>query len=404
MSNALITPTVIAKESLMQLENALVFGNNCHREYKNEFVKIGDSVTIRKPVKFVSKDGATLQKQDVEEGSTSITIDKRKHVAWGFNTKDLTLTIEEYSERYIKPAMITLAQDVESALADLYKSVWNFAGSPGTVPSTFAELGAAGRILDDGAVPSAGRVGVHNPETAWKLADGLKGVFVQDKARSAYEEARIGRYARADNFMSQSVKAHTVGDYAGTIKVDGADQDVTYASSKTTNAQTIDLKGFTASKAVKQGDVFTIADVYAVNPVSKQSTGALQRFVFNEDKSADGSGDMANVSISPAIITEGPYQNVDSVPADEAAITIKTGTALAQYAQNLVYHPNAFALVNVPLEMPDSVNFKAQENYRGINIRVLKTYDNVNDEEVIRLDLLFGVKAIYPDLACRLTA
>jgi P22 coat protein - gene protein 5 len=404
MSNTILTPSVIAKEALMQLENTLVMGNLVHRDYQNEFVKVGQTVTIRKPVKFVATDGATLVKQDVLEGNTSITVDQRKHVAWQFSTQDLTLAIQDYSERYIKPAMITLAQQVETSLHGLYSSVWNFVGTPGTTPSTFLALGAAGQRLDEGAVPQSPRYALHEPATAWALADGLKGVFVQDKVRTALEEASIGRYAGFANYKAQSVKMHTVGAYGGTSLINGASQSVAYSSVLAAYKQDLITDGWTATTgALKKGDVITIANVNAVNPQTFQSTGSLQNFVVNADVTADGSGNMT-ISISPPIITSGPYQTVDSVPADNAAITVKTGNASTQHAQNLCFHKNAFALVTVPLEMPDGVAFKARESANGLSVRILKSYDNINDMDIIRMDILYGVKAIYPELAARLTA
>ena len=402
MANSILTPSVIAKEALMQLENILVMGNNVHKEYKQEFAKIGDTVSIRKPVKFSATDGATLSKQDVEEGSSSIVIDSRKHVGWSFSTGDLTLSIDKYSERYIKPAVIALAQAVESDLTGLYTDIWNFAGTAGTIPSTFSDLGKAGKLLDDGAVQD-GRKAVLNPEATWSLADGLKAVFVQGKAKTAFEEARMGYYARFDTYMGQSIKAHKVGALGGTPLVNGGSQSSVYADVKTTNAQSLITDGWTASTAVlNKGDVFTIDGVYAVNPVSKDSTGALQNFVVNADVTSDGTGN-ATINISPAIITDGAYKTVDAVSADNASITVKTGASGAQHAQNLCFHPNAFALVTCPLEMPDGASFKARETHNGLSIRVVKDYDINADEEIIRLDILYGTKTIYPELATRLT-
>jgi P22 coat protein - gene protein 5 len=404
MSNTILTPSIIAKEALMQLENNLVMANLVHRDYQNEFVKIGQTVTIRKPVKFVAQDGATLVKQDVQEGNTSITIDQRKHVAWQFSTQDLTLSISDYSERYIKPAMITLSQQVESALHGLYTDVWNFVGTPGTTPSTFAALGAAGQRLDEGAVPQSPRYAMHEPATAWALADGLKGVFVPGKVQTALEEATIGRYAGFANYKAQSVKVHTVGAYGGTPLVNGAAQNVAYSSVLSAYKQNLVTDGWTATTStLKKGDTFTIAGVNAVNPQTFVSTGSLQTFTVTADVTADGSGNKT-ISISPPIITSGPYQTVDSAPADNAAITVKTGNASTQHAQNLCFHKNAFALVTVPLEMPDGVAFKARETANGLSVRILKSYDQTNDADIIRMDILYGVKAIYPELACRLTA
>ncbi|MTW19400.1 hypothetical protein GJ689_24730 [Rhodoplanes serenus] len=408
MANKLITPSVIAKEALMQLENNLVFANRVHREYKKEFVKVGDTVSIRRPVKFYAADGATLVKQDVEEGSTAIKIDQRKHVGWEFSSQDLTLTIEKYSERYIQPACITLAQVVDQAVASLYKKVWNSVGTPGTTPANFAALGSAAQRLDEMAVPAKPRAAVVNPAAGWTLAGGQTALYMADVAKSAYREGTIGDIAGFDTFRSQNVRNHVVGTKAGTPLVNGANQSVTYQSiASTGNKQSLVTDAWTPSSAVlKAGDVFTIAGVYAVNPVpgegttGKQVMPYLQQFVALADATADGSGN-ATLSISPAIITSGAQQTVSNAPADNAAIAV-LGTASTAYPQNLCFSRNAFALVTVPLIMPDSAAFKAQESHNGLSIRVVKDFDITTDKEIIRLDVMFGVEAIYPDLAVRL--
>ena len=408
MANELITPSIIAKEALMQLENNLVLGDFVHREYKKEFVKIGDTVTIRKPVKFYTADGATRVNQDVEEGNTSITIDQRKHVSWKFSTQDLTLKIQDYSERYIKPACITLANTMDAAGYGLYKEVWNHVGTPGTVPNTYARVSPAAQRQTEMAVPESDRTLFLNPEARYSIAGDQVGLQNQSMVSTAYKEAQIGRIAGYNVLGAQNIKSHVTGAHGGTPLVAGGSQETTYAATKTTNTQTLNTDGWTNSTAVlKAGDVFTIAGVYAVNPVPGEGTTGktvmpyLQEFVVKADATSDGSG-VAALSISPAIIVSGPYQTVSAAPADNAAITVR-GTAAGVYPQNLALHKNAFALVSCPLEMPDGAAFKARESHKGLSIRVVKDYDINADEDIIRLDILYGWKAIYPDLACRLT-
>lgn len=402
MTQVLITPSIIAKEALMQLENALVFGKHVYKEYKKEFVKVGATVNIRKPVRFQAKDGATLVLQDVQEAETPITISKRKHVGWQFATQDLTLTIEDYSERYIKPAVIALANQIDFDLASLATNIWNFVGTPGTTPAAFTDISAAAQVLDNLAVPTMGRVGIWNPAAAWSLANGLKGVFVQDIAREALEEGKFGRYVNAEHYESQNVQSFTTGAYGGTPLVNGANQNVSYPTGTNPYTQTLVTNGWSASAVLNAGDVFTIAGVFTVNPKNYQSTGSLQNFTVTATATADGSGNMSPV-ISPPMIISGPYQNVSAAPASGAAITVKTGAASTAFPQNLLFHPNAFALVTVPLELPDGASFKARETYKGVSIRVVKMFDITNDQDIIRLDVLYGTKAIYPELACRVS-
>jgi P22 coat protein - gene protein 5 len=409
MPNTLITPSMIAKEALMQLENNLVFANQVHREYVKEFSGgQGSTVSIRRPVKFQTSNGATLVKQDVEEKSTTIVVDQRKHVGWEFSTQDLTLSIEEYSARYIKPAAITLAQTVDRSISGLYSSVWNSVGTPGTTPATFAAVALAAQRMDEMAVESGDRTLAVNPAAAYAIAGNKTGLqAVGNVDRTAYEEAMVDRMAKFDIFNSQNVTNHTVGPLGGTPLVNGAAQNVTYANAVGSNwSQSLITDGWTAAAAqrVAAGDVFTIPGVFAVNPVpgegTKQVMPYLQEFTVLADGSSSAGGALT-MTISPPMITSGPFQTVSAAPADNVGLTFR-GTAATAYPQNLAFHKNAFALVTVPLEMPDGVAFKARESYKGLSMRVIKDYDITNDTEIIRLDILYGRKAIYPDLACRL--
>jgi hypothetical protein len=403
---------MIAKEALMQLENNLVFANRVHREYKKDFDGgQGNTVSIRRPVKFVTTDGVTRSNQDVEEKTTTIVVDQRKHVSWNFSTQDLTLSIEEYSERYIKPAAITLAQTVDRSIAGLYSSVWNLTGTAGSTPDSYADVATAAQRMDEMAVPDAERTLAVNPAAHYAIGGAsLTLDSVGTLGRTAYEEARMGRVAKFDMYSSQNVRNHTVGVNTGTPLVNGAAQNVTYANATGASwSQSLNTDGWTNSTTgiLKAGDVFTIASVFAVNPVpgegstGKQTMPYLQQFVVLADADSGASTGPSTLTISPPIITSGPYQTVSAAPADNAAITV-VGTGGATYPQNLAFHKNAFALVMVPLEMPDGAAFKARESHNGFSVRVVKDYDIAADTDIIRLDILYGRKAIYPDLACRL--
>ena len=411
MANALITPSIIAKEALVQLENNLGMANNVHREYKKEFVKVGDTVSIRKPVKFYAADGATRVNQDVEEANTSITVDKQKHVSWKFSSKDLTLTVEDYSERYIKPAMIALANTIDRNGHDLYTNVWNHVGTPGTTPANFAAMAAAAQRMDEMAVSTDMRKAMLNPAAGYAIAGTAQALYMNGVNTQAYRKGSIGEIAGLETFRSQNIASHTVGAYGGTPLVNGAGQNVTYAASKSTNSQSLVTDGWTASTTgiLKAGDVITIAGVYAMNPVPGEGTTGkiqmpyLQEFTVLADADSGATTGPATLTISPAIITSGPYQTVSAAPADNAVITVKTGTASTAYPQNLAFHKNAFALVTCPLELPDGVSFKARESHKGLSVRVVKQYSIDADDDIIRLDVLYGWKSIYPDLAVRIT-
>ena len=399
MANTLITPSVIAKEALFQLKNNCVMANLVHRAYEKEWqggVLPGDSITIRKPVKFKSVSGATRSNQNVSESSTSMTVDNQEHVSWNFSSQELSLTIQEYSERYIVPAIIALANQVDVDLTSLYKDVFLTTGTDGTAPSTFKDLADVGKLMDKYSIPQDMRCLVLDPEGQWSLADGLKGVFNPSMVEDFLRKAALGRIGNFEILQDQNIRIHTAGSNDNsTPLIDGAAQ----------TGATLNTKGWEFSTLVlKAGDIITIADVNGVNVVSRDSLGQLKQFVVTADSTSDGSGDLA-IPISPAInITATAYKNVDVGPTDSAAITVvnNDGTDGQVHTANLAFHKNAFALAMVPMVMPDGAVWKGQETADGFSIRVIKDYDIANDIEIIRLDILYAVKTIYGDLAVRL--
>jgi hypothetical protein len=410
MANTILTPSVIAKEALMLLDNNLVLGKLVNRAYEEEIArpvngyKKGGSVQIRKPAKYTFRYGTTAQPQDSTEKSLTLTVGTQGGVDLQFSSADMTLKISEFSERFLKSAMVTIANQVDRDVASLYKSVWNWVGTPGTTVANFAAFGRAPQRLTEMAVPED-RVGVLAPADNWGLLGGLTGAYVQDIARPAIERAKLPMVGGVDLYETQNVKTHTVGPLGGAPLVNGPNQGTTYAASGATNSQTLVTDGWTAAAAarVKQGDVFTLANVYAVNPVTRDALPYLQQFVVNQDGSSDGSGNLT-LNISPAIITSGAYQTVSAAPADNAPLTF-LGTASSSYPQNLVFHRDAFALVMVPMEIPAAIppGLAGRESYKGISVRLLPYYDGANDVDNWRLDVLYTVQAIYPDLACRLS-
>jgi len=394
MPSTLLTPEVIAKETLMQLQNNLVMGGLVHRNYKKEFVKIGDTVTIRKPVKFVVNSGADITNnvQDVTEASTSITIDKRCNVAWDFTSQDLTLTIQEFSKRYLQRAVDEMAQQIDYDLCGLYTQVFNTSGTAGTTPNAFSYLGDLNKKMDQYAIPSDRNL-VLDPAAAWSMIDALKGVYNEQMVQDFVQKGKLKSLAGMSIYKDQNIQSFSPNTHSGTPVIDTV-SGVTYITSgddAETSVVHIDGVG---SGALKPGDCFTIDTVYGVNPRSRQSTGNLQEFVV---QSAVAYGTDMAVTVKPAIITSGAYQTVTAAPVAEDAVTF-----LSAHTANLAFHENAFALVTVPLEIPDGVAWAARESADGVSIRVMRGHNILTDANVIRLDMLYGVKCIYPELACRL--
>lgn len=409
MANDFQTPSVFAQEGLMQLENELILGNKVHTNHSKEFTMVGDTINIPRPTSYLGQDDdldVTSYREDITQAKTTIVMDKTVSIPVDIGAIDATLSFDRVQEDVIRPAVIRMRDRIETELAALYKQLYWFAGDPGTVPSTFLELGAGGAIMTDAAIPTSDRFAMHGTEASLRLADGLKSVFVQGKAKTAFEEAEIGRYAGFNNYESVHAPTHTVGVATGTPVVNGAAQNVTYATSKDTWSQTLNTDGWTNSTTgiLKAGDVFTIAGVFAINPVSKESTGRLQTFTVLNDANSGASTGPAALTISPPMITSGAYQTVTAAPGDNDAIVVKTGTGGTSYKQSLLLHPKAFALVSRPLKIATGAGVKTStKSGNRVTISVTEFVNGNTLAHTMRFDMLFGVKCLDPRLGARLT-
>ena len=391
-SEQLLAPQLITMETLVMLENNLVAGARVNRQFENQFVKIGNSITVRKPNRFKVRTGPAISLQDIQEPSVSITVNLQRGVDWQFTSQELTLTVEEFSERYAKPAAAEIANQVDYDVIGNFNQFFNLLGAPGTTPQTFLALASVAQRMDEAGVPQDGRTLLLNPAAYWTMADALKALFVQSVSEPALK-GFLARIANFDIFESQNIQSQTVGAYAGAGVVNGAAQT---GSNLVTNGWTGGVVGL-----LKQGDVITVAGVNAVNPKNRQSTGSLQNFVVTANVSSDGGGN-ATIPVYPPITTTGAYQTVTGSPANGAAITVK-GVASNTYPQNIAFVRDAIGLVCVPMEVPGGVDFAARTMYKNISMRLIRAYDITNDIFATRLDVLYGTTAFYPELGARLT-
>ena len=410
MANSVLTIDVIAKEALMQLDNNLVMAKQVHRGLESEFgnamngYQAGTTVSIKRPTDFTVRDGASVSNQDVVEGTTSISVNKQKGVDFVFTSSELTLSISDLSERVIKPAMIQLANQVDSDLQALYSSVPNWVGTPGQTVNSFTDFAKAPERMSELSVPMSDRYASLSPADNWGLVGNQTGLYIQGAANSAYRDGSLGRIGGIETFETQNVRTHTVGVATGTPLVNGGSQNSTYATVKDTMTQSLVTDGWTNSTTgiLKAGDVFTIAGVYAVNPVTKATLSFLKQFVVTADADSGASTGPATLTIYPAIISSGAFQNCSATPADNAAITV-LGTGGTGYRQNLVFHKNAFALAMVPMIAPPGAVSVSRQSYKGTSVRIIPYYTGTSDTSAWRLDILYGVKAIDPRLATRLS-
>jgi len=390
MSQTLLTPTIITRETLRLLVNNMVMAALVNRQFENKFVKIGSSLTIRKPNRFTVSSGPALQIQQLTEPSVSIAINTQNHVDFQFTSQELTLTIEEFAERYLKPAAEALANQIDFNLCGLFNQVPSLVGTSGTIPSTFANsVQLTGQQLDIQGAPMDGRNLVLDPAGFWSVANGLSSLFVMPTAKEALVKGYISTIGNHAVYEDQNIQKFIAGTFTGTFAVGAASQ----------TGSTLAITGTTNGDAFNVGDVFTIAGVNAVNPQNRQTTGSPQQFIVTS--TATIAAGVATLSIYPAITPTGPYQNVTASPGAAAVITRFYSTA-ATKTQDLAFHKDAFGLITVPLEIPDGVDWAAREQYKGLSIRLIRAYDINNDVFPCRLDILYGYTTFYPELAVRL--
>jgi len=402
MSNSILTIDMITRKALEILENNLVISRNVNRQYDDSFAvegaKIGSTLRIRLPDRALVTDGAALQVQDDNEQFTTLTVASQKHIGVNFTSAELTMQLDDFAERVLKPRVSQLAASVDADVANAYKSIFQSVGTPGTVPATSLVLLQAQQKLNESAAGMAPRYATVNPAANAGLVEGMKGLFNPvDTVSRQFKNGMMGQGVLGldEINMSQSIVQHTTGSRStsDTILVNGA--------VSTQGQSTISLDGGTGSATIAVGDVFTIAGVFAVNPQTRQSTGSLQQFVCTATATAS-SGAWTNVAISPPIFTSAnALATVDSFPADNAVVTF-VGSASTQYPQNLVYHKDAITLATADLLLPQGVDMASRQVHNGISLRVVRQYDINNDRMPCRIDVLYGFSTIRPPMACRI--
>lgn len=423
MANALVTSTVITNEVLRIAHNASAFLGNVNTDYKEAWtgdVKPGSTVKARAPVQFTHRDGETASVQDITERSTDVTLQPLLGLDFAVGSTELTTSVgsngsvdKAFKERYLKPAGLKLAALLDYRIGTLMKNSFHqMVGTPGTPPATFADLLNAGVPLDRMSVPRDGmRMAAIEPGANASIVAGLSGLFNNKEVLGEqYKTGIIKTGAGLDLAMSQNVPSHTVGPLGGTPLVNGANQGL-INSGATDNpyAATTSLvtDGWTAAAALRlnQGDTFTIAGVFSVNPETKASTGVLQSFLVTSNTSSDAGGN-ATIVISPAIIAGGAYQNVTARPADNAAMTITSGAASTTYTNNLIWHRDAFTFVSPKQELPGGMDMAYQASLAdegGVSLRFVRGFDITNNKFVSRFDILWGGAVTLPNFGVRRT-
>ena len=398
MANSLLTIDMITKECLRLAHEKASFIGTINRQFDSEFGKssgkIGDSLRIRLPSQYVRRQGSrVMDVQDAEEQNTTLVTATQDGVDMRFNSRELSLDLENFSKTHLEPAMAVLVSGIESdVLQGVTKNVYNLAGTAGTPPADLAAVGAARAKLNQNLAPKDGNRFIQmDSVTMGTLVNGLKSLF-QDSTqiKEQYREGMVGRTAMADFYENERVWTMTNG-----ADVVGAINQAAFTDGMTT--MTID--GMTAAPAV--GSVFTIADVYAVHPETKAAYQHLQQFTVTDTVTPTTTA----ISFSPAIyFTSGnARQNVSAIPVDSAALTW-VGALSTGYTQNLMYHKDAFTFATAALPLMADASKCVVQTYDNLSLRVWQASDIRNDEMLTRIDILYGYKDIRPEWACRITS
>lgn len=427
MSNTLLTISKITNEALMVLENELTFTSEVKREYSDQFAvvgaKIGNTVNVRRPGRFIGTSGPALNVEDFNETSVPVVLGvpasygDQFHVDTQFTTQDLTLSLDMFSDRVLKPCIATIANKVDrDGLVMAKNTVANVVGVAGTPPTGLFTYLTAGAYLDAEGAPRDGRrCVVVEPFTSATIVDSLKGLFVPDVTISQqYRKGLMGRDSGGMNWkMDQNVVSHTYGSWATTAGTLTADTTGAFTGSINTGWAATSTITLTNSQTLtlQKGDTFTIANVFAVNPQNRQAYGSNKLRNFVVTQAVTGTAGTISVIVSPAIITGGQFQNV-KVGTTSATSTVTpfniagtTATAIVS-PQNILFHRNAFTLATADLELPEGVHFagRASDKEIGLSIRVVRQYTINNDAIPTRLDVLYGWAPLYQEFGCKVAA
>ncbi len=405
MANSILTPSIITKEALRILHAQSNFLTKINRQYDSRFAvngaKIGTNLDVRLPNKFTVRTGSTYSAQDMVERKVSLPVATIKGVDCTITDTELTMSLNDFSEQFLKPAMNQLASDIEyNAMLSMYKSVPNAVGTVST-QIDYKKFQQAGQRLTENLAPSSDRTFLLNPSSRVEFSDAVKGLFQSSSnIEDQYREGVVGRTGGFDVFENTMIPVHTTGTYGGTPLTNGATQGSTGASNAYVATSSIVTDGWTSGgTSLKAGDIVTFAGCYDVHPETKVSTGVLKKFVIVSDVS-DTTGAIT-MTVSPGVIAGGAYQNCSNRIADNSAITV-LGTSATDYGQNLAFHKDAFTFVSADLDIPKGVDMAARERFGNISMRFVRWFDGDAGTWKSRFDILHGMAALYPELACRL--
>lgn len=400
MANSQLTIDMITNKSLEVFENNLVITRNVNRQYDDSFAnsgaKIGSELRIRLPDRALVTDGALMEGHDDVEQFTTLSVSSRKKTTLVFSSDELTLSLDDFTERKIAPRLSQLASSVDADVMNAFKYIGCSTGTPGSSPSTALVLLQGHQKLNENAVALSPRYATVNPSANASLVNGLSGFFNPSNTISRQFKSGMmgeGVLGYEEVNMSQSVKMFTCGTRTAT-------GGTLSASVTTQGATTIAITGAGASATVKEGDVFTVAGCFAANPQTRESTGSLYQFVAKADVTLDGSG-AGNITVDPMYSDSHVLAMMNSLPASGAAVVF-VGAAGGTFPQNLIYHKDAITFATADLVLPRGLDMAHRAVHNGISMRILRDYSFNNDVLACRVDVLYGWAVLRKEAACRL--
>lgn len=401
-TNTILTVGDLAPEALMLLVGELTFARLVNRQYDNRFgitgAKIGATANVKKPPLFTVGSGAAVTTQNFEQTSVPVVLDTQSNIAVEFSSADLTLSLNSFSTDVLMPAVRKLAAQIDfNGISTMYKHVYNQVGTPGTAISSVETFYDAMAKLQDNLAGTDDLLILADQRTLNKASSLIATTMWAPRTNDDIVKSYVSDALNFEWHLNSNVIRHTVGAWgAGTTLIKGAAQ----------TGASITMDGFAPSATVlKAGDVFTIAGVNAVHPLSKQDLGVLQQFVVTSAATSDGAGNVT-VAISPAIVTSGKSQNVSVGPADNAAVTV-AGASGTTYGISLAMHPDAFVLATAPLSSEAAASGSVKtvsDPDTGLSITLEMWRDGRAGTDVFRLDCLYGYSPLRPELAVRIAA
>ena len=413
MANSILTPTEITREALRVLHQESNILKNVNRQYDDRFAqdgaKIGTALNIRMPPKYTVRTGATYSGQDYVDRSTPLNVSSQYGVDVSWTSVELTMSMDDFSPRFIRPAMAQLAAKIEADCATIMKNrTYQYVGTTST-SMTYLSFSQMRQRLTEKLAPPSDRAAVLSPLSATNFQDATKGlVQASNNIKEQYVEGRMGRTGGFEVFENTNIPTHTIGSLAGTPLTTGTTWATTTTSNSWAATSDVPIDGATSGTTVKAGDILTFGTLAAglvdVHPETKISLGRLKTFVATADATAVTAGTLT-VTVSPAAITGSgnAYQNCTNTKADTDNMTVTAwGAASSQVGIDLAFHKDAFVFATADLVDVSKLGaWGARESFDGISMRLAKQWDATNDAVLTRFDILWGFAPLYPELSVK---